>query len=80
LTGSIKVFSDAVQLPRLGRIRLHERDFIPIDAKVLSATVSEQAGHWFVSVQVEEEQEKSGPLTTSAIGVDLGIKVRREVA
>jgi putative transposase len=74
LTGSIKVFSDAVQLPRLGRLRLHEHEFIPVDAKVLSATVSEQAGRWFVSIQVEEEQEKPTPSATTAIGVDLGIK------
>lgn len=74
LTGSIKVFSDAVQLPRLGRVRLHEHDFIPTDGKILSATVSEQAGRWFVSVQMEGEQEKPTPTATSAIGVDLGIK------
>ena len=43
LSGSIKVFSDGVQLPGLGRLRIHEHDFIPSDAKVLSATVSEQA-------------------------------------
>src|SRR3989475_1960689 len=75
LTGSIKVFSDAVQLPRLGRLRLHEHEFIPVDAKVLSATVSEQAGRWFVSIQVEEEQEKPPSTATTAIGVDLGIKL-----
>jgi putative transposase len=74
LTGSIKVFSDSIQLPCLGCLRLHEHDFIPTAAKVLSATVSEQAGRWFVSVQVEEEQEKPVPTATSAIGVDLGIK------
>jgi putative transposase len=74
VTGSIKVFSDAVQLPRLGRLRLHEHEFIPVDAKVLSATVSEQAGRWFVSIQVEEEQEKPPPTATTAIDVDLGIK------
>jgi len=74
LTGSIKVFSGTVQLPRLGCLRLHEHDFIPTDAKVLSATVSEQAGRWFVSIQVEEEQEKPPPTATTAIGVDLGIK------
>ena len=43
LTGSIHVYPDAIKLPRLGRLRLHERDFIPTSAKVLSATVSEQA-------------------------------------
>src|SRR5438876_6090288 len=74
LTGSIKVFSDAVQLPRLGRLCLHEHDFIPPGGKILSATVSEQAGRWFVSVQMEVEQEKPVPTATTAIGVDLGIK------
>jgi putative transposase len=53
---------------------LHERGFIPADAKILSATVSEQAGRWFVSIQVEEEQEEPHPTTTTAIGIDLGIK------
>src|ERR1700686_2590666 len=57
LTGSIKVFSCAVQLPRIGTVRLHEQDYIPTDAKILSATISEQAGRWYVSLQVEEEQE-----------------------
>ena len=41
--------------------------------QILSATVSEQAGHWYVSVQVEQEQavpENTGPV----VGIDLGIK------
>lgn len=74
LTGAIKVFEQSVQLPRLGRLRFHEHDYIPTDAKILSATVSEQAGRWFVSMQVEEEQEQPERTKTSAIGVDLGIK------
>src|SRR3989454_3146779 len=74
LTGSITVFPDVVQLPRLGRLRLHEHGYIPTDAKVLSATVSEKAGRWFVSIQVQEEQDTPIPTATTAIGVDLGIK------
>lgn len=74
LTGSIHVFSGSVQLPRLGRLRLKEKDYLPVEAKVLSATVSEEAGRWFVSVQVEEEQDVPQRSATSPIGVDLGIK------
>lgn len=74
LTGSIHVFDDAVQLPRVGRLRVHEHGYLPTNAKILSATVSERAGRWFVSIQVEEEQEQATPATTTAIGVDLGIK------
>ena len=74
LTGSIKVFSDAVQLPRIGNVRLYEHDYLPTQGKILSATVSEQAGRWFVSIQVEEEQSQPVMTATTAIGVDLGIK------
>lgn len=74
LTGAINVFSDAVQLPRIGKVRMHEHGYIPTDARILSATVSEQAGRWYVSIQVEEEQDKPVPPATTAIGVDLGIK------
>lgn len=74
LTGSISVFPAAVQLPRLGRLRLKEHGYLPIGGvKILSATVSEQAGHWYVSVLVEQEHvtpENAGPV----VGVDLGVK------
>ncbi|HEX8982858.1 MAG TPA: RNA-guided endonuclease TnpB family protein [Ktedonobacterales bacterium] len=73
LTGSIVVVPDAIQLPRLGRLRLKERGYLPADAKILSATVSEQAGRWFVSVLVEQEYDvpmSHGPV----VGVDLGVK------
>ena len=74
LTGSIVVSDTEIVLPRLGRLRLKERDYLPTSGvKILSATVSEQAGHWYVSVQVEEEQivpENTGPV----VGIDLGIK------
>jgi putative transposase len=74
LTGSIAIFPDAIQLPRLGRLRLKEHGYLPVaGVKILSATVSEQAGHWYVSVQVEREQTvpaNRGPV----VGVDLGVK------
>src|SRR6266516_5169305 len=74
LTGAIKVFPDAVQLPRLGRLRLKEQDYLPVsDVHILSATVSERAGRWVVSIQVEEEQEQKPTNATTAIGIDLGI-------
>jgi transposase len=42
--------------------------------KILSATVSEGAGRWFVSVQVEEEVPDPIAATGDPIGVDTGIK------
>lgn len=44
LTGSIRVFYDSIQLPRIGRIRLKEKGYIPTKGvHILSATVSERA-------------------------------------
>jgi putative transposase len=74
LTGSIHVFEKSIQLPRLGTLRLKERDYLPQDAHVLSATVSEHAGRWYVSVQVKEEQKQKGNQARAEIGIDLGIK------
>jgi putative transposase len=75
LTGRIVVSEKAIVLPRLGRLRLKERGYLPTGGgvQILSAIVSEQAGHWYVSVQVEEEQavpHNTGPV----VGIDLGIK------
>src|SRR5262249_20649370 len=71
---SIVVFPDAVQLPRLGRLHLKERRYLPPSGvKVLSATISEQAGHWYVSIQVEQEQPVPAN-SRPAVGVDLGVK------
>jgi len=75
LTGQIHVFDQAIQLPRLGKLRLKEYGYLPTEGvHILSATVSEQAGHWFVSVQVEEHIPDLPPATGAPIGVDLGIK------
>jgi putative transposase len=74
LTGTIKVFSDAIQLPRLGHLRLKERDYLPVSGvRILSATVSERAGRWFVAIQIEEELPEVANTIATAIGVDLGI-------
>ena len=52
LTGAIHIFEDTIQLPRLGRMRLKERGYLPVSGvHILSATVSERGRRWFVSVQ-----------------------------
>jgi putative transposase len=73
LTGSIAVHSDAIQLPRLGRLRLKKHAYLPTDVHIRSATVGERGGCWYVSVLVE--QEHVAPMNHgSAVEVDLGVK------
>jgi len=73
-TGSIRVYPDAIQLPRMGLLRLKEHGYLPMNAHVGSATISEKAGRWYVSICVHEEQVEPLPATGPIIGIDLGIK------
>src|SRR5258708_3773142 len=74
LTGSLHVYENALDLPRLGRLRLKECGYIPTSGvHVLSATVSEEAGRWFVSVQVEEDVPDPPAGRSEPIGIDVGI-------
>ncbi len=71
----IHVFDGWVQLPRIGKVKLKECSYLPTwGVKVLSATIREQAGRWYISVQVEEEHAEPLAATGPLIGVDLGIK------
>jgi putative transposase len=74
LTGHIHIFEGSIQLPRLGRLRLKENGYLPTSGvNILSATISEEAGHWYISLQVAEEREM--PVNTGpVVGVDLGLK------
>jgi len=75
LTGAIHVYEHAIDLPRLSRLRLKECGYLPTSGvQVLSATISEEAGRWFVSVQVQEDVPDLPPATGDPIGIDLGIK------
>jgi putative transposase len=83
LTGTIKVFSRHIQLPRLGRVRSKE----PTDkllklleegkAKILSATVSREADRFYVSLTCEVERPDPKPKEVKGehdvVGVDLGL-------
>ncbi len=73
--GCLHIEERRVKLPNIGWIRLKEKGYLPTnDVKIPSMTISEQAGHWFVSVQVEQEIPDSKPAVNKPIGVDVGLK------
>jgi putative transposase len=81
LTGAIHVFERSIQLPRLGLLRLKERGYLPTTGvHILSATVSEKGGHWFVSLQVDMELPEAVPEAKPVVGVDLGINRMAQVS
>lgn len=80
-TGSFGIIDHRhVRLPRIGVIRTKEAtsklsSLIGAGrARILSATVSEQAGRWFVSFTVEIEREEPLAPVGPAVGVDVGVR------
>ena len=81
-TGAIRVLDDRrIQLPRLGALRTKEpattlRQLLDVGrARILSATISEEAGRWFVSFTCVVERTDAPARRPRAIaGVDLGVK------
>ena len=63
-----------IKIPTLGLIQLKEKGYVPIDAKVMSGTVSIGAGRYYVSVLVDEPFEQNIGVSPTGMGIDLGIK------
>ena len=63
-----------VKIPTLGFTRVKEFGYIPTFSKVISGTITEKNGRYYVSVLCEVEVEQNLKPKTQAIGIDLGIK------
>jgi putative transposase len=60
-----------MKVPKLGWVNMTEP--LRFAGKIMSARISERAGYWFVSIQVQlPEPEQTAP--ERVIGVDLGVK------
>jgi putative transposase len=90
LTGSIGIEDGHIRLPRIGRVKLKERGYLPAEAKVrkededgdriLSVTVSEKAGRWYVSVQVQETVSEPKKVVGPRVGLDWNVSDEMLVA
>ena len=62
-----------VVLPKIGRVALSET--LRWQGKIMGATVTREAQHWFLAVQVEvpEDQARRQRSVDGVVGVDLGI-------
>ena len=70
---SIHVDEGRIKLSCIGWLRLKEKGYIPPGAIVKFATVSEVAGHWFVSAQIETETSPCENQAGDVLGIDLGL-------
>lgn len=71
--GSIRVFDNAVQLPKLGKVKC--RISRKVEGRILSATISQNpSGKYFVSLCCTDVEIEPLPKTGCVIGVDMGLK------
>ncbi len=63
-----------VKIPTIGWVRFKEFGYIPINSIVKSATISQKANRYYISILVEEDSKEIPKLTNEGIGIDLGIK------
>lgn len=78
---TLSVTSSRIKLPKIGYLKLKEKNYLPtkdrLDVRVLFATVSENAGRWYVSLTVEQEIPDPIPVEDSdkhIVGVDVVVK------
>jgi len=69
-----KIERHKINIPTLKWVRLKEFGYIPTNAKVISGTVTEQAGKYYISIVCEVEEVKNSLPKTEPLGLDLGIK------
>ena len=72
----VHIERERVKLPRIGWVNLAERGYLPETAgavKLNRVTLSERAGEWYISAQMEIPEPEPVALRGN-IGIDLGIK------
>jgi len=75
LQGLFVVKMGRIKLPRIGWVKLKEKNYLPLGRHTTSTsvTISERAGKWFVSLRAEEETEKNKQ-QNGVVGIDLGVR------
>lgn len=76
---SIKVFERHIQLPKIGKIRSKEETHRLLSlinegkARIVSATLSQKAYRWYVSLLCEVEMKTPSQREGEPVGIDLGV-------
>ena len=70
--GTVKVAGNAVQLPKIGWIKMAES--LRFEGAILTATVKKSYGRWFVCLTIETGEETPAKRDGETIGIDMGLK------
>lgn len=70
---NVSVGKSHLKIPRIGKVKLKQQDYIPQGIKIRSVTISSRANRWFASCLCEVDIKPLEP-NGKIVGVDLGIK------
>lgn len=73
INSAIKVKPNSILIPKIGHIKLKEKNYIPTNKLSYNTTVSRKANRWFVSVLVKEDIVIDEISTSKVLGLDKGI-------
>lgn len=68
LDGAISVEPDCIKLPRIGKLKLAEKDYIPTDCKYYPLQSPNMLASGFVSVQVETPDIEHSDAKNEVVG------------
>ena len=63
-----------IKILTLKWVRLKEKAYIPVNAKIISGVITKDAGRYYVAVVIDINYKSKNNNTGSGIGIDLGIK------
>lgn len=70
----IKIFANTIKIPKLKtKIKLSEKNYIPLNAKYLNPRITFDGVNWHLSVGVDVETSKQ-ELINDTLGIDVGLK------
>ncbi len=68
----IKVIGKRVCIPKLGFVKMTEE--LRFQGKLMSASISYQGGHWYISFAVQMNEYKKERISDDIIAIDFGVK------
>lgn len=67
----LKVFHDHIEIPKVGKVSLYERGYIPQGKKYSNASFSYDGKNWWITLEVQERVNNVEPLTDRALTLSL---------
>ena len=60
-SGNVRIFENYIEIPKLGKVKLYEKGYLPQDKVVSNITFSHDGNDWWISLEVRGEDKVKSP-------------------